>query len=98
MELIVTPVTVAELIYAGRPALGWTRTESSARLTGLLQAKGIVLREQTAVMAALQLYALHGDLDFADAYLAATAIATDVSVASFDRDFQAIEGLHLIAS
>ncbi|MDP9222731.1 MAG: type II toxin-antitoxin system VapC family toxin [Actinomycetota bacterium] len=98
LELVVTPITVAELIYVSRPALGWSRTEAVAGLTDLLSAHGITLREPNAIATALQLYVRHGRLDFADAYLAAVALEASTAVASFDRDFDLVNGLDRIAA
>lgn len=98
LELIVTPVIVAELIYVARPALGWSRSEAAGRITDLLQSHGIVVREQAAVTDALQLYLHHNKLDFADAYLAATALEAGVPVASFDPDFAKVDGLETVAA
>lgn len=98
IALTLTPVIVAELVYAAEPILGWDRRRAAHQLGLLLRADGIVVREEAVLTAALELYGRLPKLDFPDAYLAAMVLAAPASVASFDRDFDAIEGLERINS
>jgi predicted nucleic acid-binding protein len=62
------------------------RKVASAKLSLLLQQHGVRPRESSQVLAALQRLQA-ANIGFADAYLAAGATAENLSVASFDRDF-----------
>ncbi len=97
--LIVTPVVVAELVYVARSLLGWARPLTAQRLGALLEADGIVLPERATLLRALELFGERSKLDFADAYLVAAALeAGPPAVASFDRDFDSVEGLRRISA
>jgi predicted nucleic acid-binding protein len=94
LTLIVTPVILAELVYACRTVLGWSRPVTAERLATLLRADGLAVREQATLTSALHLFGRHRRLDLPDAYIAATAlVAGPPLVASFDRDFDLIDGV-----
>jgi len=99
LTLVVTPVIVAELVYVSKGALKWSRTETAARLATLLDADGLIVREGPVIRAALELYGQFPRLDFADAYIAAAALAVGAGVVvSFDADLDGIEGLTRVAA
>lgn len=99
LGLIVTPIVVAELVYVTRSLHGWTRGSTATRLSSLLDADGLIVTEQAVVIRALRLFGERSKLDFADAYLAAAALeAGPMTVASFDADFDAIEGIRRISA
>ena len=99
LALVVTPVVVAELAYAARSVLGWTRQVVAARIGSLLEADGLVLAERPTLLRALALYGASAKLDFAAAYLAGAALEVGPpAVASFDSDFDAIEGVRRISA
>ena len=99
LELIVTPVVVAELVYFARASAGWSRRDIAERLAALFEADGLVLAEARTVRRALELYGAGSRLDFPDAYLAAAALETGPdAVASFDTDFDTIPGVRRIAA
>jgi predicted nucleic acid-binding protein len=99
LELIVTPVIVAELVHFARSTAGWTRAEAGTRLAAVFDSDGVVLAERRTVRRALELYADSSRLDFPDAYLAAAALETGpATVASFDSDFDPIDGVIRIAA
>lgn len=99
LNLIVTPVIVAELVYVGRSVLRWTRHVTADRLGELLSADGLLVREPAIVQRAIRLYAERPKLDFADAYLAAAALeAGPAAVASFDVGLDTVEGLRRISA
>jgi predicted nucleic acid-binding protein len=98
LVLTVTPVVVAELVYAAEPVLGWDRKAAAMRLGKLLLADGLSVREEQVIVQALELYGRLEKMDFPDAYLAASALTTGAAVASFDRDYDAIAGLERIAA
>ena len=99
LTLVVTPVIVAELVYVSKGALKWSRTETAARLTMLLDADGLIVREGPVIRAALELYGQFPRLEFADAYIGAAALGVGPGiVVSFDADFDSIEGVARIAA
>lgn len=99
LALIVTPVVLAELVYVARSVLGWTRRVAATRIGSLLEADGLVLTERAALLRALELYGASTKLDFADAYLSGAALeAGPPVVASFDSDFDAVEGVRRISA
>ncbi len=99
LGLIVTPIIVAELVYVTRGVIGWSRAVSAERLGALLDADGLVVIEADVLRRALRLYGERTRLDFADAYLAALALElAPGAVASFDTDFDALEGLRRISA
>ena len=98
LVLHVTPVVVAELVYACRSVLRWDRESVAGHLTRLLSADGLQVREGDVLIAALQLFRSQPAMDFPDAYLAASALLDGPpTVASFDRDYDAVAGLQRIA-
>ena len=99
LGLIVTPIVVAELVYVTRDVVGWSRTVIAERLGSLLDADGLVLMEAAVVRRALALYGERTRLEFADAYLAAAALEIGpAAIASFDTDFDTLEGLRRISA
>ena len=97
LGLVVTPIVVAELVYVSRSLLRWPRGKTAERVGSLLQADGLILMERAAILSALDLYGRRARLDFADAYLAATAVRTGPPVvASFDGNFDRMAGLRRI--
>ena len=99
LNLIVTPIVVAELTYVARSLFGWSRRLSADRIGSMLRADGIVLWERSALLRALELYGTGSRLDFADAYLAAAALEVGPpAVASFDTDLDTVEGVRRISA
>lgn len=99
LSLIVTPIVVAELVYMTRDVVGWSRPVIAKRLGSLLDADGLVVMEPAVTRRALGLYGARSRLDFADAYLAASALEVGpAAVVSLDADFDTLEGLRRISS
>lgn len=99
LALIVTPVVLADLVYVARSVLGWTRRVAAARIGSLLEADGLVLTERPTLLRALDLYGANAKLDFADAYLSGAALEVGPpAVASFDSDFDTVEGVRRISA
>ena len=84
--LEISPVIVAEAFYTLNSYYGVDRKTTAEKLSFLLQQHGIKLRDETAVIEALDRIRTV-NVGFADAYLAASAAEEKLSVASFDRDF-----------
>lgn len=94
LRLIVTPLIIAELVYVTTSVLRWNRVTVADRLTAMLQADGLEVREPGVLLRSFALYRDARRLDFADAYLAAAALELGPPViASFDADTDRVEGL-----
>ena len=99
LGLLVTPVVVAEVAFVLWRRLGRDRATVAAELSQLVAADGLVVVERAIIERALEIHGSTGGLDFVDAYLAASAVLVGPpNVASFDRDFDRIEGIRRIAS
>ena len=94
LSLILAPIVLAELVYVSSAVLGWQRSEVAERLVALIHADGLIVRERSVLRRALELFGRYRRLDFADAYLVALGlVAGPPLVASFDRDFDGLEGV-----
>jgi predicted nucleic acid-binding protein len=94
LRLIVTPIVVAELVYVAERVFRWTRAVTGRRLSALLGALGLDVREAPTLARALALYGSTRSLDFADAYLAAAALEVGPPrVASLDSDLDRVPGV-----
>lgn len=99
LRLIVTPIVIAELVYVAESLFTWRRATTARRLTELVRAEGLDVREAGVVTQALNLYGSQRGLDFADAYLAAAALMVGPpALASLDRDFDRIDGVRRLSS
>lgn len=99
LSLILTPVVVAELVYVATGALGWSRSVAVRRMTDLLDAHGLIVKEGRVVARALGLLSRSKRLDFPDAYLASLALDMDrPALASFDRDLDTVPGLRRVTA
>lgn len=84
--LEISPVIVAEAFYTLHSFYNVDRKTTAEKLSLLLQQHGVKLRDEHAVIEALDRIRT-ANVGFADAYLAASAAEEKLSVASFDRDF-----------
>jgi predicted nucleic acid-binding protein len=84
--LDVSPVIVAEAFYTLHSFYGVERKTAAQKLSLLLRQHGVRIRDEKAVLAALEGVQTH-NVGFADTYLAASAAEEKLAVASFDRDF-----------
>ena len=93
LEVLLEDVVVAEIVWTLSSFYKKSRAEVAALLEPIVGLPGMLNPNKAAVLDAL---ALSGDLniDFADALLAAKALAgVDKRVCSFDRDFERIPGV-----
>ena len=94
---MITPLTLAEVVYVLGSVYQWPRLTIAEGLLQLLSASVLVFLEQPSVERALTWYRDPSGLAFADAYVASAAVARGHgAVVSFDRDFRRIPGLRLI--
>ncbi len=90
--LDVSPVIVAEAYYTLTSFYGVDRKTAAEQISLLIQQYGVRLRDADQVFGALRLLQT-AKIGFADAFLAAGAMAEKVPVASFDRDFDKLKGM-----
>lgn len=93
VRLILTPVTLAEVVWVLSSFYRVSRAQIAASLGALIGAEGLEVDNPDIALASLMLY-LEGQLDFVDAYLAAQAVYRGPPfVYSFDRDLDQVSGL-----
>ena len=93
--LVVLPVIVAEVFYTLESFYCLPRKEVAATLLSFLQSRGIETLEASRVDNSL-IRCRDRNVHFADAYLAASALAKGASVVSFDRDFDKFKDIRWI--
>ena len=83
IDLLVVPLTLAEVFYVLHRFYKWDVGDIQQRLGALITSRAFQVEHEAAVLRALQTLA---NIDFEDAYLAAR-VASAGQVATFDRDF-----------
>jgi predicted nucleic acid-binding protein len=86
LVLEASPVMVAETIYTWWSYYEVERKEAVEKIETLLRQPGFKVREGAEVFSALGRLKTT-NVGFADAFLAASGVAADRRIASFDRDF-----------
>ena len=87
-----SPIIVAEAYYTLTSFYGVDRKTAAEQISLLIQQHGVRLRDADQVFGALRLLQT-ANVGFADAFLAAGAMAEKVPVASFDRDLDKLRGM-----
>lgn len=87
VTLILSAVTVAEIFYALRASYKLPQAEIAPLLTGLLRS-GVFEAEHEPRLLDTLARVQKANVDFGDAWLAATAAEAGEAVASFDEDFR----------
>src|SRR5205085_2721333 len=97
VNLVLVPLTVAEVVYVLECVYRWSGQEVVDRLPGVIATDAFALADRDAVEQALRWHRDRTGLDFPDAYLAALAVggAYD-AVLSFDRDLQRLPGVLVV--
>jgi predicted nucleic acid-binding protein len=90
------PFIIAECIYVLARVYKVARADIAATLERVCNNIGLTVVEEDIVRMALRLYS-SSSLDFADAYLIATANIRNLEIASFDDDIRK-QGVTIIAS
>ena len=86
--MLLLDLIVAEVAYVLQSFYDFSRARIVAALESTIMTRSIVVADTRLLLRALELYEAHR-LDFADAYLIASAERTGVGVvASFDRDIE----------
>ena len=87
----ITPIVVAEVVFVlTGNAYGYARDTVAEALVGFLNNPAFIVQELESLQIALKLFVKH-NVDFADAYLAASAKISGASVATFDQDFKKLK-------
>ena len=86
LQLEILPLIVAETVYTLESFYEMPKQDVCEKLLAFLRSRGIAAHEPEIVLDALERYQSMS-VHFADAYLAATAAASKMSVYSFDKDF-----------
>lgn len=95
-ELLLPDLIVAEVVYVLESFYDFSRLRIAASLETVITSSAIAVIDALVLLRALEIYASL-PLDFADAYLAASAERSGVrTVASFDRDFDRIGTIHRV--
>jgi predicted nucleic acid-binding protein len=89
LELVTGPPVLFEVAWTLRSAYGHPRTQVLDALRSLMAMPGLKVLDKAAVGEALDMAETHG-MDFADAYIAASARSAKAQVATFNsKDFKA---------
>lgn len=86
IALVLSAVTMAEIFYALRASYKLSRPEIATLLDGLVRSGVFELEAEARLLDALARVRT-ANVDFGDAWLAATAAEAGEPVASFDEDF-----------
>jgi predicted nucleic-acid-binding protein len=93
LVLVVSLITLAEIVWVLESHYGHTKIRISEILISFISAEGLEVAELDLIIAALDLYQSK-NIDFADALLAAQALNKGpATVYSFDRHFDRIPGI-----
>ncbi len=94
-QLLLSAVTVAEIFYVLTKTYKHSRADTVSKLVPFLQSSVIEVDNRDRVLDTLQ-RAASANVDFGDAYLAASAAECGESVASFDDDLQIFKDINTI--
>ena len=93
ISLLLTPLTVAEVVWVLESFHGHGKTRISEIMGQFLFCEGLEVEDLDLIIEALTLYQAK-NLDFADAFLTATALRKGPqAIYSFDRDFDRVPGI-----
>lgn len=94
--LVVLPAVLAECVFVLESVYRQSRTDISSTLMRLISSPGIEISEPAIHLDALDRYKAT-KAHFVDCLVAATAVAENTPVASFDRDFHKFGDVRLIS-
>ncbi len=93
--LVILPVIIAETVFTLQSFYKLKPKDIAARIMLFIQSQGILMKEKSRILNALQRYG-DGKAGFIDAYLAAVATEEGLPIASFDRDFDKFKDISRI--
>lgn len=88
-RLEVTDLVLAEVVWVLESFYGQPHDVVATAARAIIAFPSVHVSDEQRLLRSIELYADHR-IDFADAYLAATAEMVDSPIASFDRDLDAI--------
>lgn len=91
-RLIVPDLIVAELVYVLESVYERPRADVAALVRAVLAFQAVETADEARLLRAVELYEVHR-IDFAEAYLAASAERADRRVASFDRSLDRVDSI-----
>jgi predicted nucleic acid-binding protein len=94
-RLLVPDLIIAELVYVLESVYKRPRPEVAALVRAVLAFGPVETADESLLLRAVELYEVHR-IDFAEAYLAATAEQADGRVASFDRGLDRVKTVQRI--
>ena len=96
LTLLITPLTVAEVVWVLESYYGHSKKDISETLTQFLLCDGLEIESLDLMMGSLNLYQ-EKNIDFADAILAGQALRKGPpSIYSFDHHFNRIPGITVL--
>lgn len=98
VRLVVTALTLAEVVWVLQHSYGWPRPAIADGLVGFIESGTFTIPEASVVRRALEWYRRHPRLHFADAYVAGTAMDRGAAVASFDRALKRLTNVAVVDS
>lgn len=97
VPLVLTPLTLAEVVFVLQSVYDWERNEIAEQLLDLISAPSLTVLDHPALLQALTWYRDVQGIHLADAYVAAVATARGHGrVASFDRHMGQLPGVTAI--
>jgi predicted nucleic acid-binding protein len=94
VNLFVTAVTINEVFFALTSFYKLSHPEAAKKILPFVRAAVVEFEEEECLLDALQ-RVISEDVDFGDAYLAASAVSAKDLVASFDRDLRRFKDVKL---
>ena len=95
--LLVSSLTIAEVVYVLESVYRWDRDTIANKLIDLISATDLRFPEKSILLQTLSYYKSTRQLHFADAYVVATAMSRGHgTVVSFDQEFRRVPGLTII--
>ena len=85
--VVVLPVVLAECVFVLESFYEHSRTDIASALGRLISSPGVEISEVTVHLDAFERYKVTR-VHFVDCLIAATAVAKDVAVSTFDQDFR----------
>jgi predicted nucleic acid-binding protein len=97
IDLLVTPLTLAEVVFVLESVYHWDRAAISDGLRDLISSSVLRILESDTLVHALEWYRDFPAVHFADAYVAAVAASRGHgAVVSFDRGLRRVPGLSIV--
>ena len=94
VAIVVLPVVLAECVFVLESFYGHRRADIASALARLISSPGVEISDLAIHMEALNRYQ-GTSVHFVDCLIAATAVAENTPVATFDQDFRKFSDVHV---